>query len=225
MYQTAGRCPLHLSCNIQPITLTGESKCCRIWFVLSCIYCFSCYAVHCTVSFDPRSPCTLPLSVLQAMCSAPDSTPAQINLPVDQETLGACVRALLTGKSVGIPSVPTLFPRQQSSHKRLASSCYGKIINFSEILGNVPKIWETRLKFWETVPKFIWEIFRPPSDLRALILLRSNERDKQTFTALVYYPLQLCQQGPLRYNSEISSYNPPTDRQDAGRPLKHGLPV
>jgi hypothetical protein len=104
-------------------------------------------------------------------------------------------------------------------------SSHGKIINFSEILGNVPKIWETRLKFWETVPKFIWEIFRPPSDLRALILLRSNERDKRTFTALVYYPLQLCQQGPLRYNSEISSYNPPTDRQDAGRPLKHRLPV
>ena len=29
----------------------------------------------------------------------------------------------------------------------------------------------------------------------------------------------------MRYNSEISSYNPPTDRQDAGRPLKHRLPV
>jgi hypothetical protein len=35
----------------------------------------------------------------------------------------------------------------------------------------------------------------------------------------------LCQQGPLRYNSEISSYNPPTDPLDAGRPLKHRLPV
>ncbi len=35
----------------------------------------------------------------------------------------------------------------------------------------------------------------------------------------------MCQQGPLRYNSEISSYNPPTDRLAAGRPLKHRLPV
>jgi hypothetical protein len=35
----------------------------------------------------------------------------------------------------------------------------------------------------------------------------------------------LCQQGPLRYNSEISSYNPPTDRLDAGRRLKHRLPM
>ena len=108
---------------------------------------------------------------------------------------------------------------------RVAVEQEGNFNKFSEILGNVPKIWETRLKFWETVPKFIWEIFRPPSDLRTLILLRSTERDKRTFTALVYNPLQLCQQGPLRYNSEISSYNPPTDRQDAGRPLKHRLPV
>ncbi len=29
----------------------------------------------------------------------------------------------------------------------------------------------------------------------------------------------------MRYNSKISSYNPPTDRLDAGRPLKHRLPV
>ncbi len=29
----------------------------------------------------------------------------------------------------------------------------------------------------------------------------------------------------MRYVSEISSYNPPTDRLDAGRPLKHRLPV
>jgi hypothetical protein len=34
-----------------------------------------------------------------------------------------------------------------------------------------------------------------------------------------------CVQGPLRCNSEISSYNSQTDRQDAGRPLKHRLPV
>jgi hypothetical protein len=101
----------------------------------------------------------------------------------------------------------------------------GKVINFSEIVGNVPKFWDSSLKFWDSVPKFIWEIFSPPSDLRALILLRSNEHDKRTFTVLVYYPLQLCQQGSLRYNSEISSYNQLTDRQDAGRPLKHRLPV
>jgi hypothetical protein len=35
----------------------------------------------------------------------------------------------------------------------------------------------------------------------------------------------LYQQGPLRYNSEISSYNQPTDRLAAGRQLKHRLPV
>ncbi len=29
----------------------------------------------------------------------------------------------------------------------------------------------------------------------------------------------------MRYNSEISSYNPPTDLLDAGRPLQHRLPV
>ncbi len=29
----------------------------------------------------------------------------------------------------------------------------------------------------------------------------------------------------MRYNSEISSYNPPTDWLAAGRPLKHRLPV
>ncbi len=29
----------------------------------------------------------------------------------------------------------------------------------------------------------------------------------------------------MHYNSKISSYNPQTDRLDAGRPLKHGLPV
>ncbi len=100
-----------------------------------------------------------------------------------------------------------------------------KVIDFSEILGNVPKIWDSSLKFWDSVSKLIWEIFSPPSDLRALILLLSNEHDKRTFTALVCYPLQLCQQGPLHYDSEISNYNPPTDRQDAGSSLKHRLSV
>jgi hypothetical protein len=101
----------------------------------------------------------------------------------------------------------------------------GKVINFSEILGNVPKFWDSSLKFWDSVPIFIWKIFRPPTDLWALILLLSKEHDKRTFPVLVYYLLELCQQGPLLYNSKISSYNLPTDRLDAGRPLKHGLPV
>jgi hypothetical protein len=54
----------------------------------------------------------------------------------------------------------------------------GKVINFSEILGNVPKFWDSSLKFWDSVPKFIWEIFLPLTDLQALIFLQSKEHDK-----------------------------------------------
>ncbi len=32
----------------------------------------------------------------------------------------------------------------------------GKVINFSEILGNVPKFWDSSLKYWDSVPKFIY---------------------------------------------------------------------
>jgi hypothetical protein len=56
---------------------------------------------------------------------------------------------------------------------------FGKVINFSEILGNVPEFWDSSLKFWDSVPKFIWEIFRPPSDLWALILLLSKTVDHE----------------------------------------------
>ncbi len=97
----------------------------------------------------------------------------------------------------------------------------GKLSIFLKFWETLPNFWDSSLKFRDLVPKFIWEIFRPPSDLRALILLLSNEHDKRTFTALVCYQLQLCQQGPLSYSSEISSYNPLTDQLDAGRPLKH----
>ncbi len=71
----------------------------------------------------------------------------------------------------------------------------GKVINFSEILGNVPKFWDSSLKFWDSVPKFIWEIFRPPTDLRALIFLRSKEHDKRTFTEPVYYRYNCVSRG------------------------------
>ncbi len=71
----------------------------------------------------------------------------------------------------------------------------GKVINFSEILGNVPKVWDSSLKFWDSVPKFIWEIFRPPTDLWALIFLRSKEHDKQTFTEPIYYRYNCVSRG------------------------------
>ncbi len=44
--------------------------------------------------------------VLQAMNSAPDGIPAQISIFVDQETLVACVQALMTSKSVGTDGIP-----------------------------------------------------------------------------------------------------------------------
>jgi hypothetical protein len=44
------------------------------------------------------------------MSSAPDGTPAQTSLlSVDLETLKTCVRALLTGKSVGTDEIPREF--------------------------------------------------------------------------------------------------------------------
>jgi hypothetical protein len=67
---------------------------------------------------------------------------------------------------------------------------HGEVIIFSEILGNVPKFCDSGLKFWDSVPKFwdsVWEIFRPPTDLRALILLRRKKHGKRTFTEPVYY--------------------------------------
>jgi hypothetical protein len=62
-----------------------------------------------SVSLNPLPPCPIPLSVLQAIRSAPDGTPAQISLSVDLETLETCVRALLTGKSVGTFEIPREF--------------------------------------------------------------------------------------------------------------------
>jgi hypothetical protein len=43
------------------------------------------------------------------MRSAPDGIPAQISILVDYETLVACVRALMTGKSVGTDGIPREF--------------------------------------------------------------------------------------------------------------------
>ncbi len=71
----------------------------------------------------------------------------------------------------------------------------GKVINFSEILGNVPKFWDSSLKFLDSVPKFIWEIFRPPTDPRALIFLQSKEHDKWTFTEPVHYSYNCVSRG------------------------------
>ena len=40
-----------------------------------------------------------------------------------------------------------------------------------------------------------------------------------TFTEVIIIQLQFCQQGPIRYNSRVSSYNPRAVRRDAGRQL------
>jgi hypothetical protein len=57
-------------------------------------------------------PCNLPLSVLQAMRAIPSDTlpqSPQISRLIDYETLGACVRRLQTGKSVGTDEIPREF--------------------------------------------------------------------------------------------------------------------
>ena len=75
--------------------------------------------------------------------------------------------------------------------------------------------------------KWIWEIF----SLGAEPWLRSaggehvseasflQEHWHGTFTEVIIIQLQFCQQGPIRYNSRVSSYNPRAVRRDAGRQL------
>jgi hypothetical protein len=45
--------------------------------------------------------------------------------------------------------------RTEPSSRWGRSAQIGKVINFSEILGNVSKSWDSSLKFWDSVPKFI----------------------------------------------------------------------
>lgn len=106
---TESGCPRCRSGNIQPITVTAENEPCGNPGRAVRYCCFSCNSVHDTVRLNPLPPCPLPLSVLQAMRSAPVGTPAQISLSVDLETLETCVRALSTGKSVGTDGIPREF--------------------------------------------------------------------------------------------------------------------
>ena len=106
---TESGCPRCRSGTIQPITVTAENEPCGNPGRAVRYFCFRCNSVHDTVRLNPLPPCPLPLSVLQAMRSAPAGAPAQISVPVDQETLVACVRALTTGKSVGTDGIPREF--------------------------------------------------------------------------------------------------------------------
>ena len=106
---TESGCPRCRSGSIQPITVTAENEPCGNPSRAVRYFCFSCNSVHNTPRLNPLPPCPLPLSVLQAMRSAPDGIPAQISTSVDQATLEACVRALMTGKSVGTDGIPREF--------------------------------------------------------------------------------------------------------------------
>jgi hypothetical protein len=106
---TESGCPRCRSVSIQPITVTAENEPCGNPSRAVRYFCFSCNSVHNTPRLNPLPPCPLPLSVLQAMRSAPDGIPAQISISVDQATLEACVRALMTGKSVGTDGIPKEF--------------------------------------------------------------------------------------------------------------------
>ena len=106
---TESGCPRCRSGNIQPITVTAENEPCGNPGRAVRYFCFSCNSVHDTARLNPLPPCPLPLSVLQTMRSAPDGIPAQISILVDYETLVACVRALMTGKSVGTDGIPREF--------------------------------------------------------------------------------------------------------------------
>jgi hypothetical protein len=106
---TKSGCPKCRSGNIQPITVTADNEPCGNPGRAVRYFCFNCNSVHDTVRLNPLPPCPLPLSVLQAMRSAPAGTPAQISISVDQTTLEACVRALGIGKSVGTDGIPREF--------------------------------------------------------------------------------------------------------------------
>ncbi len=106
---TESGCPRCRSGTIQPITVTAENEACGNPSRAVRYFCFTYNSVHDTARLNPLPPCPLPLSVLQAIRSAPDGTPAQLSISVDQATLEACVRALMTGKSVGTDGIPREF--------------------------------------------------------------------------------------------------------------------
>ena len=106
---TESGCQRCRSRNIQPITVTAANAPCGNPGRAVRYCCFSCNSVHDTVRLHPLPPCPLPLSVLQAMRSAPAGTPAQISISVDPTLFEACVRALALGKSVGTDGIPREF--------------------------------------------------------------------------------------------------------------------
>jgi hypothetical protein len=85
-------CPRCQSGNIQPISETAENEPCRNPGCAVQCFCFSCNSVHDTARLNPLPPCPIKLSILQAMGSASDGTPAQIIISglIHQATLEAC---------------------------------------------------------------------------------------------------------------------------------------
>uniref|UniRef100_A0A7S0M8E9 Uncharacterized protein n=1 Tax=Cryptomonas curvata TaxID=233186 RepID=A0A7S0M8E9_9CRYP len=97
------------SADIQPITTSATHQPCGNPTRAVRYLCSNCNMVHDEVALPPIPPCPLPLSILQAVSIAPAGIPAFLSLLIDYETLEACVRALLTGKSVGTDGIPREF--------------------------------------------------------------------------------------------------------------------
>jgi hypothetical protein len=106
---TGSVCKQCQSPGIQPITTTAKHQSCGNPDRAVRFFCAKCQSVHSEVGLKPLAPCPLPLSVLQAVRTVPAGTLAQISRLIDYDTLEACVRALLTGKSVGTDGIPREF--------------------------------------------------------------------------------------------------------------------
>ncbi len=115
--------------NIQPISETAKNEPCGNPGCAVRCFCFSCNSVHDTARLNPLPPCPIKLSILQAMGSASDGTPTQIIILglIYQETLEACVRALMTGTCVSIDGIQREFYRYgQRLPSECSLSCYGQ---------------------------------------------------------------------------------------------------
>jgi hypothetical protein len=97
------------SADMQPITTSATHQLCGNPTRAVRYLCSNCNTVLEEVELPPILPCPLPLSILQAVRVAPAGIPAFLSLLIDYETLETCVRALLTGKSVGTDGIPREF--------------------------------------------------------------------------------------------------------------------
>ncbi len=116
------------SADFQPITTSATHQLCGNPTRAVRYLCSNCNTV---LELPPIPPCPLPLSILQAVSVAPAGITAflsLLNVLIDYETLETCVRALLTGKSVGTDGIPREFykygPRPLLELLRTAFSAY-----------------------------------------------------------------------------------------------------